>query len=148
MRRHRIFAPSGNKMIKIGIDVGGTFTDFLVSDSLGARAVYKSPSVPKDPAEGVFAGLSKIATDRGQSLRDFLSQVDAIVHGTTITTNTTLTGMGAKTGLVTTRGLRDVLNMRRGLKEHPYALYSPPAPLVPRHMIEPITERVNVELTL
>ncbi|HTW88515.1 MAG TPA: hydantoinase/oxoprolinase family protein, partial [Candidatus Binataceae bacterium] len=132
-------------MFKIGIDVGGTFTDFLVTSPSGAARAYKSPSVPQDPAEGVFAGLAKIATDRGESLSDFLRQVEVIVHGTTITTNAALTGKGAKTGLLTTRGFRDLLNMRRGLKELPYVRYDPPAPLVPRYLIEPITERSSVE---
>lgn len=132
-------------MFKIGIDVGGTFTDFLVTEPSGAARAFKSPSVPRDPAEGVFAGLAKIAADRGESLHEFLKQVEVIVHGTTITTNAALTGKGAKTGLLTTRGFRDLLNMRRGLKELPYVRYNPPAPLVPRYMIEPITERSSVE---
>src|SRR5262249_31948230 len=95
--------------------------------------------------DGVFSGLEKIAAGEGKPLDAFLAEVDTIVHGTTITTNATLTGNGAKTGFLTTRGFRDVLNMRRGLKEQQYARYSPPPVLVPRSMIEPITERVNVE---
>lgn len=132
-------------MFKIGIDVGGTFTDFLVTDGSGTAKAYKTPSVPQQPAEAVFAGLTKIAGDRDESLRDFLAQVDVIVHGTTITTNAALTGKGAKTGLLTTRGFRDLLNMRRGVKESPYRRYNPPPQLVPRYMIESITERSNAE---
>jgi N-methylhydantoinase A len=94
----------------------------------------------------VFRGLEKIAASHRLGLREFLGKVETIVHGTTITTNAVLTGTGAKTGFLTTKGFRDILNMRRGLKERQYdSKYSPPPPLVPRHRIYPIKERVNVE---
>jgi N-methylhydantoinase A len=112
---------------KIGIDVGGTFTDFLVTDPQGGATAYKTPTTPQHPEVGVFHGLEKIAANLGLGLRAFLTQVEAIVHGTTITTNAVLTGEGAKTGFLTTKGFRDILNMRRGLKERQYdSKYSPP----------------------
>jgi N-methylhydantoinase A len=73
-----------------------------------------------------------------------LQDVETIVHGTTITTNAALTGNGASTGFVTTRGFRDVLNMRRGLKERQFDKYAPPPPLVPRHLIQTVEERIDV----
>ena len=131
---------------KIGIDVGGTFTDFLVVDSQGEAQVYKTPTTPQRPEVGVLQGLRKIAASFERALSDFLGRVSVIVHGTTITTNAVLTGEGAKTAFLTTRGFRDVLNMRRGLRDRQYdSKYGPPAPLVPRAHIYPITERVNVE---
>ena len=131
---------------KIGIDVGGTFTDFLVADSQGEAQVYKTPTTPQRPEVGVLQGLRKIAASFERGLSDFLGRVSVIVHGTTITTNAVLTGEGAKTAFLTTRGFRDVLNMRRGLRDRQYdSKYGPPAPLVPRTHIYPITERVNVE---
>ncbi len=131
---------------KIGIDVGGTFTDFLVTDSRGTTHVYKTPTTPHQPAVGVLQGLRKIATSFERELSDFLGRVSVIVHGTTITTNAVLTGEGAKTAFLTTRGFRDVLNMRRGLRDRQYdSKYGSPPPLVPRTHIYPITERVNVE---
>ena len=131
---------------KIGIDVGGTFTDFLVADSQGEAQVYKTPTTPQRPEVGVLQGLRKIAASFERELSDFLGRVSVIVHGTTITTNAVLTGEGAKTAFLTTRGFRDVLNMRRGLRDRQYdSKYGPPAPLVPRTHIYPITERVNVE---
>ena len=131
---------------KIGIDVGGTFTDFLVTDSQGAATVHKTQTTPQQPEVGVVQGLRKIAASFGLVLSEFLSRVSVIVHGTTITTNAVLTGEGAKTAFLTTRGFRDVLNMRRGLRERQYdSKYSPPPPLVPRARIYPIAERVNVE---
>ena len=130
----------------IGIDVGGTFTDFLVADTQEEARAYKTPTTPKQPEVGVFRGLEKIAASQNLSLREFLTQVATIVHGTTITTNAVLTSTGAKTAFLTTKGFRDLLNMRRGLKNRPYdSKYAPPSPLVPRHRIYPIEERVNVE---
>ncbi len=76
---------------------------------------------------------------------EFLREVDVIVHGTTITTNAVLTGNGAQTGFLTTKGFRDVLNMRRGLKERQFEKYAPPPPLVPRHRIHVVEERVTAD---
>lgn len=131
---------------KIGIDVGGTFTDFLVSDESGNAEVFKVLSTPKDPSEGVYNGLKEIAAAKGLSLSELFDSVEIIVHGTTITTNAVLTGKGAKTGFITTRGFRDNLNMRRGLKEDQYETkYGPPPPLVPRKLIQVVGERIDCE---
>jgi N-methylhydantoinase A len=130
---------------RVGVDVGGTFTDFLVSGAGSAARVYKSSTTPENPAVGFFAGLEQAARDYDLSLQEFLDRVETIVHGTTITTNAVLTGTGARTGFLTTAGFRDVLNMRRGMKERQFEKYSPPAPLVPRHLTHVARERVNVE---
>jgi N-methylhydantoinase A len=130
--------------LRVGVDVGGTFTDFLVVDDHGNAGIFKTSTTPKDPSVGFFRGLEKAAQSRGETLAHFLNQVDTVVHGTTITTNATLTGDGAVTGFVTTKGFRDVLNMRRGLKERQFDKYAPPAPLVPRHRIRVVDERVSV----
>ncbi len=134
-------------MYRIGIDVGGTFTDFLLVDESGKSDVYKTSTTPKNPTEGVLAGLSMMAADKKyQQVNDFLKEVSIIVHGTTITTNATLTGDGAKTGFITTKGFRDVLNMRRGLREKQYdPKQSPPPPLVPRYLCQVVEERVNAD---
>lgn len=131
---------------KIGIDVGGTFTDFLVTDARGETSIYKTATTPSKPEEGLFIGLSKIAADLDLNVEEFLRNVETIVHGTTITTNAVLTGSGAKTAFLTTKGFRDILNMRRGLKERQFDFkYSPPPPIVPRHLIFPVEERVNAD---
>lgn len=130
---------------RIGVDVGGTFTDFLVAADNGQARIYKTSTTGSNPAEGFFRGLEKAAADNSMSLSEFLPQVSTIVHGTTITTNTVLTGSGAITGFVTTHGFRDVLNMRRGLKDRQFEKYAPPAPLVPRHLIRTVKERVTVD---
>jgi N-methylhydantoinase A len=130
---------------KLGVDVGGTFTDFLVVDDAGASRIFKSMTTPRDPSIGFFDGLERAAADHGVGLDAFLAGIDTIVHGTTITTNATLTGNGARTGFLTTRGFRDLLNMRRGVKtgERYDLVLEPPAPLVPRVLTFPISERVD-----
>jgi N-methylhydantoinase A len=121
----------------VGIDVGGTFTDFVVVDQRDrSYRAHKSPSTPADPSEGLLRGLREIAELLGLSLDGFLAELTLIVHGTTVTTNAVLTGRGAATGLITTEGFRDVLEMRRGVRsrDHLYDnTYVAPAPLVPRH---------------
>lgn len=131
---------------RIGVDVGGTFTDFLLQPAAGPARAVKVPSTPRDPADGVFAGLAQMAAAEAKPLSDFLAAVDLIVHGTTITTNAVLTGDIARVGLLTTRGFRDALAMRRGIREAQYDnRYRAPAPLVPRWLRLPVTERVDCE---
>ncbi|MBV9941672.1 MAG: hydantoinase/oxoprolinase family protein [Solirubrobacterales bacterium] len=130
---------------RVGVDVGGTFTDLLVTHGSGEARLYKSPTTPADPSIGVLEGLERAARDQGRALDEFLADVGTIVHGTTITTNAVLTGDGARTGFVTTNGFRDVLNMRRGLKARQFEKYAPPVPLVPRHRIQVVEERVTVD---
>lgn len=133
-------------MFRIGIDVGGTFTDFLLCDQRGRSEVYKVLTTPKDPSEAVLKGLQQMAEAKGLSLSAFLGKVNTIVHGTTTTTNALLTGKGSKAGFITTKGFRDVLNMRRGLKEDQYETKcSPPPPLIPRKFIKVVEERIDCE---
>ncbi len=131
---------------KIGIDVGGTFTDFLLLGDTGETNVYKILSTPEDPSIAVLDGVSRMADERELGLEQFLSQVDIIVHGTTVTTNAVLTGKIAKTGLLTTQGFRDALEMRRGIREETYDNKAKPVePLVPRWLRRPVSERVTAE---
>ncbi|MDP6342239.1 MAG: hydantoinase/oxoprolinase family protein, partial [Alphaproteobacteria bacterium] len=121
--------------LKIGIDVGGTFTDFLLTREGEAPRIFKVLSTPEDPSIGCIGGLAEMAEsmDPPQSLEGFAAAIDTIVHGTTVTTNATLTENGAVTGLLTTEGLRDALEMRRGIREEQYNnRYTNVAPLVPR----------------
>jgi N-methylhydantoinase A len=129
---------------KIGIDVGGTFTDFLLAFEEGTSKIYKVLSTPDDPSIGLLNGLNEMARDLDLSLAQFLGQVETIVHGTTVTTNAVLTYSGAKTGLLTTRGVRDALEMRRGIREEQYNnRYPNVVPLVPRYLRWPVEERVD-----
>jgi N-methylhydantoinase A len=129
---------------KIGIDVGGTFTDFLLTQEDGTSFIYKTLSTPKDPSIATIRGIGEMAEDRGLSTEEFLDQVSVIVHGTTVTTNATLTYRGAKTGLLTTEGVRDALEMRRGIREEQYNnRYENARPVVERYLRRPVRERVD-----
>ena len=131
---------------KIGIDVGGTFTDFLLMDDEGNVEVYKTPSTPEDPSIGLVTGLGLMAEARQMRLEAFLGQVSLLAHGTTITTNAVLTATYPKTGLLTTKGHRDWLQTRRGEKPLCYdSKEAPPEPLVPRRLRRVASERVNCE---
>lgn len=130
---------------RVGIDIGGTFTDMFLVEPDGRSYIFKSPTTPGDPSEGLINVLRKAADHTGESLEDFLSQVETIVHGTTIATNAVLTRQGAKTAFVTTEGFRDLLNMRRGIRSRQNdSKYAPPEPLVPRSRIAAIEERTDV----
>jgi len=129
---------------KIGIDVGGTFTDLFLTSDQGEVETFKVLSTPADPSIGVLDGLETIAKQKGLGARDFIGSVSTIVHGTTVTTNAVLTRRGARTGLVTTRGVRDALEMRRGIREKQYDnRYPNVEPLVPRWLRLPVRERMD-----
>ena len=129
---------------KIGIDVGGTFTDFLLVLDDGSSKIYKVLSTPRDPSIATLNGLGEMASDQKLSLKKFLAQVSVIVHGTTVTTNAVLTYTGSKTALLTTKGLRDALEMRRGIRERQYDnRYPNVEPLVERYLRIPVEERID-----
>ncbi|MCO5106265.1 MAG: hydantoinase/oxoprolinase family protein [Burkholderiaceae bacterium] len=129
---------------RIGIDVGGTFTDYLLLDERGATRAHKVLSTPADPSQAVLQGLGELAAGVGLSLPDFLRRVDIIVHGTTVTTNAVLTGRVARAGLLTTHGFRDALAMRRGVRESFYDnKLAAPKPLVPRRLRLPVRGRID-----
>ena len=129
---------------RVGIDVGGTFTDFLVLGGDGTRLVHKTSSTPGDPSLGLVTGLEEIAVAPDASLAEFLAEVELIVHGTTVTTNALLTRRGAATGLLCTEGFRDALALRQGTREAPYDnRLQPPEPLVPRYLRLGVAERTD-----
>ena len=130
--------------LKVGIDVGGTFTDFLLVRDDAEPEIFKTLSTPQDPSIGLINGLTDIATSLGQTLEELAPSIDTIVHGTTVTTNATLTRTGAKTGLLTTEGVRDALEMRRGIREEQYNnRYTNVPPLVPRYLRRPVKGRLD-----
>ena len=130
--------------LRIGIDVGGTFTDLVAIDGEGRTIFAKSPSTPADQSVGVMAGLEELARRLGLGLGAMLAGTERIVHGTTVATNALLERKGARVALLTTEGHRDVLEMREGLKGDRYDLRSPPPePLVPRRLRIGVTERLR-----
>ena len=131
-------------MYKIGIDVGGTFTDFVVAEEGRQPSFFKTQSTPDDPSIGVMAGLQEAAAAYGLSLDQFLRETDLVIHGSTVATNTLVERKGARVGLVTTDGFRDLLEMREGLKEDRYNLRMQPAePLAARYLRVGIPERIR-----
>ena len=127
---------------RVGIDIGGTFTDFALLK--GAEVIlHKNLSTPEDRSIGVMEGLKKLAEIEGLTLGDFLGQCDAIVHGTTIADNTLIEMNGAVTGLITTEGFRDEIEYRRGFKEDIWDVrLEPPQQITPRRRRLTVPERI------
>ena len=130
---------------RLGIDTGGTFTDFILAAAGEGIRLYKTPSTPQDPPSAVREGLEQIGADLGCSVADFLQACDLVILGTTVGVNALLEHKGAKTGLFCTAGHEDSLEIRLGHKEdgHRYDADFPQATmLVPRALRFPVEERV------
>ena len=136
----------------VGTDVGGTFTDLWVADESGATRVFKTPTT-KDVQTGVLDAVALAADGFGLGIEPFCARIERFGHGTTVGLNALLTGSGAKTGILTTRGFADTLEIGRltrqstGLNEHEYTdsyLRNRFAPLVARNRIIEIDERIDV----
>jgi N-methylhydantoinase A len=130
---------------RIGVDIGGTFTDFVMLKSGRVAAVAKILTTPHDPSVGVVRGISQLLNDSGTDPADVID----VVHGTTLVANALIERKGAVTALLTTRGFRDALAMRR---EHRYDIYdlgiTLPEPLVPRRRRWELSERVLADGTV
>ena len=127
----------------IGVDVGGTFTDLVCIDSQGGVLTAKTPTTPADESIAVLNGIAKLAEAAGVELGALLRETEMIMHGTTVATNTMIEWSGANTYLLTTRGFRDLIDIRRNYKESAFDLrLRAPYPIVPRRRRIPITERV------
>lgn len=130
--------------MRIGVDVGGTFTDVVTLDPAAGLRFVKTPSVPADPAQGVLDGLALLAQELGQDLAELLAATTVFIHGTTVATNILVQRNGARTGLITTAGFRDLLELREGTKDHRYRLRDQfPAPLIERNLRLEVMERMN-----
>src|SRR5256884_2628983 len=131
---------------RIGVDVGGTFTDLVAIDEGGLTTLAKVPSTPEDPSLSVLDGLAALADRLGLDRAALLDDTERIVHGTTVATNALLEHKGARLGLLTTEGHRDVVEMREGLKDDRYNLrMPPPEQLVPRRLRLPVRERIRAD---
>ncbi|MGI9614792.1 MAG: hydantoinase B/oxoprolinase family protein, partial [Acidimicrobiales bacterium] len=129
---------------RIGVDVGGTFTDLVLADAGGRTWVAKVPSVPTDPSRGVLDALDTLAAQLQITRVDLLGRCSLFVHGSTVATNTMLEGSGAKVGLLTTDGFRDALEIRRGLRSNQWDHRAPFAPvLVPRSLRRGVRGRID-----
>jgi N-methylhydantoinase A len=131
---------------RIGVDVGGTFTDLVAVDAFGKATSVKVPSTPEDPSVGVLDGLQYLAETLGMERAVLLRKTERVVHGTTVATNALLEHTGARIGLLTTEGHRDVIEMREGLKDDRYNLrVPPPEQLVPRKLRLGVRERLRAD---
>ncbi len=129
--------------MRVGIDVGGTFTDFvLLNESTGETHSYKCLTTPADPAEAILDGIGALERMRPGTI----ANLEEVIHGTTLVINAIIERKGARTGLLTTSGFRDVLELGREVR---YAAYDPhapvPEPLVPRERRLEVRERVRAD---
>ena len=132
----------GRGMTRIGVDVGGTFTDVVLALPDGRIYVNKTTTTPVDPGEGVAAGVAAVLAEAGLDPHD----VAEVVHGTTVASNTILQKVGARTGLLTTRGFRDVLEIGRIRTPGMFDLaWRKPEPLVPRRWRLEALERIGAD---
>jgi len=130
---------------RLGIDAGGTFTDFILANKSGGLHLFKVLSTPTEPTKAIKNGLALITEETGLSAEEIVSNSDLCINGTTVGLNALITHTGAKTGLIATRGHQDSIEIRLGHKEDGYRYdpdYPPATMLVPRHLRRPVTERV------
>ena len=126
---------------RLGCDIGGTFTDFvLVNDETGEFEINKCLTTPADPSDAVEHGIRELM----ERSPGFMPHIDEIIHGTTLVINAILERKGARTGLITTRGFRDVLELGREIRYDAYDIFAEyPLPLVPRYLRHEVRERIT-----
>jgi N-methylhydantoinase A len=131
-------------MYRVCIDTGGTFTDCVVLDGEGRLHQFKAPTTPEDFSEGVLNTIVDAAGYFGLSTREFLQQAEWLVHGTTVSTNALVQRKLSPTALITTKGFRDIIEMRRSAKIETHSMYEayipPYEPLVPRRLRFTVSE--------
>ena len=132
--------------MRFAVDTGGTFTDLLVEDEDGGVAMFKAPTTPHEPIEGVLASLESAARARGLPRRQLLARGDLFIHGTTHAINAILTGNTARTAFITTAGHPDILVFREGGRNEVFNFTVPyPEPYVPRALTFEVPERVMAD---
>jgi len=137
--------PRKNCSARIGVDVGGTFTDIVLALPDGQIYVNKTTTTPLDPGEGAATGVAAVLAEAGLDP----SEVAEVVHGTTVASNAILQKIGARTGLLTTRGFRDVLEIGRIRTPGMFQLgWRKPEPLVPRRWRLEATERIAADASV
>ena len=129
--------------MRLGCDIGGTFTDFvLLDDETGQILVYKCLTTPGDPSDAIEEGIRALTA----RVPDLPMRMKEVIHGTTLVINAIIERKGARTGLITTKGFRDVLELGREFRYAPYDVFSEyPEPLVPRWLRLEVDERVRTD---
>jgi N-methylhydantoinase A len=135
-----------DKFYRLGCDIGGTFTDFvLLDDRTGRIQINKCLTTPSDPSDAVEQGIREM---EGKT-PGFVDRLDEVIHGTTLVINSIIERKGAKTGLITTKGFRDVLELGREIRYAPYDIFAEfPKPLIPRRFRVEVDERVRSDGTV
>lgn len=135
-----------SRRYRLGCDIGGTFTDFvLLDDQTGQILTDKRLTTPHDPSEAVGKGIKTLSA----FLPDFIVKLDELIHGTTLVINSIIERKGARTGLITTKGFRDVLEIGRELRYAPYDIFAEfPKPLIPRRLRVEVDERIRSNGTI
>jgi N-methylhydantoinase A len=135
-----------NRYYRLGCDIGGTFTDFvLLNDKSGEIIVNKCLTTPGDPSDAVERGIRELETKK----KGFVEKLDELIHGTTLVINSIIERKGAVTGLITTKGFRDVLELGREIRYAPYDIFAEfPQPLIPRHLRLEVDERLRSDGTV
>ena len=130
-----------DKQYRLGCDIGGTFTDFvLLNDQTGEIKTGKCLTTPQDPSDAVEEGIRALEA----TTPDFVGKLDELIHGTTLVINSIIERKGAKTGLITTKGFRDILEIGREIRYAPYDIFAEfPQPLIPRRFRIEVDERVR-----
>lgn len=134
------------KVYRLGCDIGGTFTDFvLLNDQTGEIKTYKCLTTPKDPSDAVEHGIREME----KKTPGFVQKLDEVIHGTTLVINSIIERKGAKTGLITTKGFKDVLEIGRSIRYSTYDVFAEfPKPLIPRHLRFEVNERIRSDGTI
>lgn len=133
------------KKYRLGVDAGGTFTDFVFADDTGDVRLYKASSTPGNPTTAIADGLAQISADIGKSIQEILAECDLCINGTTVALNALIQHKGAKVGLLATAGHEDSLEIRLGHKEEGHRYdddYPQVVMLAPRYLRWPVRERV------
>jgi len=134
-------------MFKACIDTGGTFTDCVILDEKGDLTEFKAPTTPADFSEGVINSLREAAAGYSLPIEQFIKQTELVVHGTTVATNALITKRVAPTAMITTKGFRDIIEMRRALKTETHSMYEafipPYEPIVPRYLRFVVNEKTR-----
>ncbi|NOQ95216.1 MAG: hydantoinase/oxoprolinase family protein [Desulfobacterales bacterium] len=135
-----------DKFYRLGCDIGGTFTDFvLLNDQTGEMQINKCLTTPQDPSDAVEQGMRELE----QKSPGFVRQLDEVIHGTTLVINSIIERKGAKTGLITTEGFKDVLELGREIRYAPYDIFAEfPKPLIPRRFRLEVDERIRSDGTV
>lgn len=132
--------------MRFAVDTGGTFTDLVFEDESGSLHMFKAPTTPHDPVEGILDAVRTAAESMSVTTEELLGRGELFIHGTTHATNAIITGNTAKTAFLTTKGHRDMLVIREGGRLEPFNFTVPfPKPYIPRALTFEVPERISWE---